>query len=91
MQANLNFNDRFDLIFSNAVLHWVKDQKPVIKGIFKSLKQGGRILIQMGGKGNAAEIVNVLSELQNEKNGIHTLMDLISFLFPERMNMKHFY
>ena len=64
---NLDFNDRFDLIFSNAVLHWVKDQKPVIKGMFKSLKQGGRILIQMGGKGNASGIVDVLSELRVEK------------------------
>ena len=65
--GNLKFNDRFDLIFSNAALHWVKDQKPVIKGMFKSLKQGGRVLIQMGGKGNAAGIVDVLSELQTEK------------------------
>ena len=32
--VNLNFNDRFDLIFSNAVLHWVKDHKAVIKGMF---------------------------------------------------------
>ena len=65
--VNLNFNDCFDLIFSNAVLHWVTDQKPVIKGMFKSLKQGGRVLIQMGGKGNAAGIVDVLSELTSEK------------------------
>ena len=50
--ANLQFHDRFDLIFSNAVLHWVKDQKAVIKGMFKSLKHGGRVILQMGGKGN---------------------------------------
>ena len=66
--VNLNFNDRFDLIFSNAVLHWVKDPKAVIKGMFKSLKHGGRIILQMGGKGNADGIVGVLSELQTEKN-----------------------
>ena len=51
--VNLIFNDRFDLIFSNAVLHWVKDHKAVIKGMFKSLKKGGRVILQMGGKGNA--------------------------------------
>ena len=65
--ANIKFNDRFDLIFSNAVLHWVSDQKAVIKGMFKSLKQGGRLLIQMGGKGNAAGIVDVFSDLKIEK------------------------
>ena len=77
---NLNFNDCFDLIFSNAVLHWVKDQKPVIKGMFKSLKQGGRVLIQMGGKGNAAGIVDVLSELQTEKKW-HSYFNEFNFPF----------
>ena len=78
--GNLKFKDRFDLIFSNAVLHWVKDQKPVIKGMFKSLKQGGRVLLQMGGKGNAAEIVEVLSELQTEKKW-HTYFNGFDFPF----------
>ena len=64
---NLNFNDFFDLIFSNAALHWIKDQKSAIKGMFKSLKQGGMVLIQMGGKGNAEGIVDVLSDLLIEQ------------------------
>ena len=78
--GNLKFDDRFDLIFSNAVLHWVKDQKPVIIGMFKSLKHGGRVLLQMGGKGNAAEIVEVLSELQTEKKW-HTYFNGFDFPF----------
>ena len=78
--GNLKFDDRFDLIFSNAVLHWVKDQKPVIKGMFKSLKHGGRVLLQMGGKGNAAEIVEVLSELQTKKKW-HTYFNGFDFPF----------
>ena len=78
--GNLKFNDRFDLIFSNAVLHWVKDQKPVIKGMFKSLKKGGRVLIQMWGKGNAAAIVEVLSELRAEKRW-HSYFNRFSFPF----------
>ena len=82
--GNLIFFDRFDLIFSNAVLHWVKDQKSVIKGLFKSLKKGGRVLLQMGGKGNAAGIVEVLSELQAEKKW-HLYFDGFNFpfYFPE--------
>ena len=78
--VNLKFDDRFDLIFSNAVLHWVKDQKSVIKGMFKSLKHGGRVLLQMGGKGNAAEIVEVLSELQTKKKW-HTYFNGFDFPF----------
>ena len=87
--GNLNFNDRFDLIFSNAVLHWVKDQKAVIKGMFKSLKQGGRVILQMGGKGNAAGIVDVFSELQTEKkwNSYFNEFDF-PFYFPETNEYK---
>ena len=83
--GNLIFFDRFDLIFSNAVLHWVKDQKPVIKGMFKCLKHGGRVLIQMGGKGNAAGIIDVLSELQTEKKWYSYFNGFdFPFYFPEK-------
>ena len=78
--GNLKFDDRFDLIFSNAVLHWVKDHKAVIKGMFKSLKHGGRVILQMGGKGNAAGIVDVLSELQTEKKW-HSYFNEFNFPF----------
>ena len=87
--GNLQFNDRFEIIFSNAVLHWVKDHKAVIKGMFKSLKQGGRVILQMGGKGNAAGIVDVFSELQTEKkwNSYFNEFDF-PFYFPETNEYK---
>jgi trans-aconitate 2-methyltransferase len=49
----LNFNERFDVVFSNAALHWVKDHKAVLEGIYKALKPNGRAILQMGGEGNA--------------------------------------
>lgn len=55
--------DRYDIVFSNAVLHWVIDHRPVLKNIYNCLKPGGRILLQMGGKGNAAGILSVLDEI----------------------------
>ena len=57
---DIDFNCEFDLIFSNACLHWVTDHFPVLKKIRKSLKPSGRILFQMGGKGNAAQIIEVI-------------------------------
>lgn len=59
----LPFEARFDVIFSNAALHWVRNHAPVLAGIEKSLRPGGRILLQMGGKGNAALILSVLDVL----------------------------
>jgi trans-aconitate methyltransferase len=52
----LSFEGRFDVAFSNATLHWVKDHRPVLRGVARSLKSGGRVLFQMGGRGNAEEI-----------------------------------
>jgi len=58
--SNLDFNNEFDVVFSNAVLHWVIDHLPILKGIQMSLKPSGKVLLQMGGKGNAAKILNEL-------------------------------
>ena len=56
----LTFENAFDLVFSNAVLHWVHDHKAVIQGIYRALKKEGKILLQFGGYGNAKEILSVM-------------------------------
>jgi trans-aconitate methyltransferase len=56
----LSFDADFDVVFSNATLHWVIDHKPVLTGIRRSLKPQGRILLQMGGKGNVEEVLKVM-------------------------------
>jgi trans-aconitate methyltransferase len=61
--AQLSFKERFDLVFSNAVLHWLTDHGPVLDGIFASLKPGGRMLLQMGGEGNAQLVVETIETL----------------------------
>jgi trans-aconitate 2-methyltransferase len=53
---SIQFSEKFDVVFSNAVLHWIPDHRPVLKGIKASMKKGGRILFQMGGQGNAEEV-----------------------------------
>lgn len=55
--AAIELPQQFDLIFSNAVLHWVRDQEGVLRGIHQHLKPGGWVLVQMGGAGNAADVV----------------------------------
>ena len=57
MPTALPFDAEFDVIFSNACLHWIYDHRPVLHGIRRALKRGGRVLLQMGGKGNAAAIM----------------------------------
>ncbi len=60
---SLSFNECFDVIFSNAALHWIKDHSPVVKGAYRGLRPGGKILFQMGGKGNAKIILSILEKM----------------------------
>jgi len=59
----LAFRGVFDVIFSNAALHWVHDHTPVLAGVSQSLRPGGRLVIQMGGKGNAAQVFEAVEVL----------------------------
>ena len=43
----------FDIVFSNAALHWVDDHAAMLRGAASVLKSGGRLLVSCGGKGNA--------------------------------------
>jgi trans-aconitate 2-methyltransferase len=63
----LTFREEFDIVFSNATLHWVIDHRPVLRGIRRSLKPGGRLLAQMGGRGNAAGVVAILAKMAKDK------------------------
>ena len=66
--SSLNFSDEFDLTVSFACLHWIKDQLSVLQGVERSLRPGGRILFQCGGKGNASEILNIgTGQVKREK------------------------
>lgn len=35
----INFENEFDLIFSNAALHWIKDHKRLLKNAYKAAKR----------------------------------------------------
>lgn len=39
--------DSFDLIFSNACIHWIPDHKRLIKAVLKKLNAGGRFAVQI--------------------------------------------
>jgi trans-aconitate 2-methyltransferase len=71
--AALTFQARFDRVFSNAVLHWILDHKSVLQCVQRSMKSGGRLLFQMGGKGNAQEILAILDGLFREEPWMNSL------------------
>lgn len=64
--TNLLFEDDFDIVFSNAVLHWIPDHVRVLKGIKHSLHPNGKTLLQMGGLGNASELLDIAYKMIRE-------------------------
>jgi trans-aconitate methyltransferase len=54
--ARLPFAGEFDAVFSNAALHWIKDQDAAMDGIYRALKPGGRLVAECGGEGNVETV-----------------------------------
>ena len=55
--TTMAFERPFDAIFSNAVLHWVRPPEAAIARMFSALRPGGRVVLEMGGRGNVAGVL----------------------------------
>lgn len=58
----LGLRRRFDAVFSNAALHWMKRPEAVIEGVARCLKPRGRFVGEFGGRGNVERIRGALHE-----------------------------
>jgi trans-aconitate 2-methyltransferase len=58
----MDFDQEFDLIFSNAALHWVLDQPRFLHNVFKSLKMGGTLRFNFAARGNCENFFSVVKK-----------------------------
>jgi SAM-dependent methyltransferase len=79
---SLPFENEFDAVFSNAALHWVKDDPDApLFGAFRALVSGGRFVGELGGHGCVAAItVALIATL--ERRGVANAASLIPWYFP---------
>lgn len=54
---------KFDAVFSNAALHWMKRASDVIESIWIALRPGGRFAAEFGGKGNVQTIIKAVNNV----------------------------
>jgi trans-aconitate 2-methyltransferase len=54
--SDLPFHQGFDVIFSTATFHWVLDHDRLFASLFDSMRPGGRLVAQCGGRGNLERI-----------------------------------
>lgn len=57
---DLDFENEFDIVFSNAALHWVKNHEALLGNAFRSLKNGGILKCNFAGDGNCANFFCVV-------------------------------
>ena len=61
----IDFESEFDVVFSNATLHWVKDHGKLLRNVFKALKNRGTARFQFAGEGNCSNLIRILREVMS--------------------------
>jgi len=80
--SKLTFDQEFDGVFSNAVLHWIKDDPDAaIACAYRALRRSGRFAGEMGGHGCVAAI-NLALIVGLEKRGIKHAASVCPWYFP---------
>jgi trans-aconitate 2-methyltransferase len=59
---NLDFVEEFDIVFSNATLHWVKNHQHLLDSVCRALRAGGRLRFNFAGDGNCSHFFAVVRE-----------------------------
>ncbi|HCX63838.1 MAG TPA: hypothetical protein DHN33_01325 [Eubacteriaceae bacterium] len=88
----LDFNekDAYDLVFSNASLHWLQDGKGIYSKIYQALKAGGSIAVHQGGKDSYRELHEMARLAANELGIGSYFKDWICPLFyPTKKEMEN--
>lgn len=64
---NIDLDTQFQGVFSNAVLHWIKTPDRVLKSVHNVLCDGGRFVVEFGGKDNCKTIIDAMLEAMESK------------------------
>jgi trans-aconitate 2-methyltransferase len=70
----------FDAVFSNAVLHWVKDAEQAVENIACMVKPGGRFVAEFGGHGNVRRLLRA----------VFAALEQLGVDEPQRLNPWYF-
>jgi trans-aconitate 2-methyltransferase len=64
--VELSLPEPVNLVFSNATFHWIPDHDALFAAIARSLKPGGRLMAQCGGRGNIDSFRRLADEVAGE-------------------------
>ena len=55
-----------DVVFSNAVFHWIPDDDALFDCLYRAAKPGGRLRAQCGGHGNNAHVLEAVAAVREQ-------------------------
>ncbi len=64
--SDIDFQDQFDLVFSNAALHWVKAHRKLLARTYAALKPRGWIRFNFAAEGNCIHFFHIVREVMTE-------------------------
>lgn len=68
---DIGYDNEFDLIFSNAALHWVKDHRKLLRNVYRALRPEGRVRFNFAADGNCAHFYQVTREAMAQERFRH--------------------
>ena len=71
----IDFESEFDLIFSNATLHWIMDHKKLLGNAFQAMKAKGSARFQFAGDGNCSNLIRIVKEAISAKEYVAYFSD----------------
>lgn len=72
----LDYEDEFDLVFSNAALHWIKDHWRLLSGVYRCLKYDGIARFNFAGAGNCPTFLGIVRETMAKSEFADCFTDL---------------
>jgi trans-aconitate 2-methyltransferase len=78
--TSFRLDEPFDAVFSNAAIHWMKDQDGVADSIWRALKPSGRFVAEFGGKGN----------IQKLRTALHEVLDAGSYTWDREATRRYY-
>lgn len=63
---NMPFEREWDVVFSNAVFHWICDHDKLLQNIYKALRPRGMLICEFGAIGNISIIEHAFEEAYKE-------------------------
>ena len=79
---SIDYQNSFDVIISNATLHWVKDHEKLLGNVYSALKGSGIVRFNFAADGNCQHFFKVIKEVMNSPKYAGYFSD---FIWPWHM------